>query len=448
MTDTFTARNHGVTDTFTARNHGVTDTFTRRTRWAALLLAAASLTLGLQPVLAVLTALAFGAALAGLVMPAVGFVGVGLLCVLDPVVRDQLFRGTPLPWNLINYFLLVVVALSIPRLLRRRDSPGRLLEVLLLVLAAGLAWSLDRRLGLLHILMALIYFGILHYLLPLATSGEAWYRLGLVNGTVAAVGSGVYFLQRQSLASIDANALSHFPLTGLLSCALAYRFSRAAGSRARMLERLAAANACWIFLSGSRGGLLVALFVMGWLLVQAPGRRARLALLGWTLLLGGVIVLAFHSEVNLERSTAARYSLSQRTSGRSELAAAAWGLGLAHPFGIGTGSFPKTWAYRTSDPAWRGRYSPGLEKDAHSAWLKVFAENGFPGALALLAFVGSFAAVGWRRRRRDPDALALGVLASGAMALAFVTTQFQPKGIWLLAAGVAAVLDRAGRPGP
>jgi hypothetical protein len=428
------------------------DSPTRWVMWAGLLFAVASLAFGFTMGLRFLTVLGFASALVGLVRPLAGFLGVGLLCTLDAVMRVYLFTGGLFRWNLFNYLLLVAMALAAPRLIRRNDPHGRLLQVLLLVLILGLAWSLDRTLGLLHILAASIYFGILRYLLPFASAPNAWYWLGLINGTVAAIGGAVFFLQRKGLPPIDANALSYFPLTGLLSCALAYRFVPNSGPRARLLERLAIGNAYWVFLTGSRGGLLVAVFGLGWLVTQISGRRARLAFFGWVLLLGCLILPAFrdagHPFERLSWSLDPSYTVSERTTGRSELVLAAWRVFRERPFGIGTGSFPKTWARLSGDPASDGRYARGLERDAHSAWFKVLAENGFVGELLLLAFVFSFAAVGWMRRHQRRGVLALGVLATGSLSLAFATTQFQGKGLWLLAAGVAALLhaDDADEP--
>ena len=117
--------------------------------------------------------------------------------------------------------------------------------------------------------------------------------MGLINGTAAAIGGLVFFLQQESLPLIDPNVLSYFPLTGLLSCALAYRVVSTSRSIEGLLERLAIVNAYWVFLTGSRGALLVSLFGLGWLVAQLPGRRARWAFLGWALLLGCLILPAF-----------------------------------------------------------------------------------------------------------------------------------------------------------
>ena len=428
------------------------DSLTRWVMWAGLLFLAVSLAFGFTAGLLLLTVLGFGSTLVGLVHPLAGFLGVGLLCTLDVVMRVYLFTGGLFRWNLFNYLLLVAMALAAPRLIRRNDAHGRLLQVLLLVLILELAWSLDRTLGLLHILTASIYFGVLRYLLPFASAPNAWYCLGLINGTVATIGGAVFFLQQESLPPIDANALSYFPLTGLLSCVLAYPFVSNSRPRARLLERLAIGNAYWVFLTGSRGALLVALFGLGWLVAQLPGRRARLAFFGWALLLGCLILPSFrdtgHSVARLDRSLDPSYTVSERTSGRSELVLAAWRVFRERPFGIGTGSFPKTWARLSGDQASGGRYARGLEKDTHSAWFKVLAENGFVGELVLLAFVFSFAAVGWMRRHQRRGALALGVLATGTLSLAFATTQFQGKGVWLLAASVAALLHADDTDGP
>ena len=93
--------------------------------WAGLLFLAVSLAIGFRAGLALLTVLGFGAALVGLVHPLPGFLGVGLLCTLDPVMRVYLFSGGLFPWNLFNYLLLFAMALAAPRLIRRNDLHGR-----------------------------------------------------------------------------------------------------------------------------------------------------------------------------------------------------------------------------------------------------------------------------------------------------------------------------------
>jgi len=73
------------------------------------------------------------------------------------------------------------------------------------------------------------------------------------------------------------------------------------------------------------------------------------------------------------------------------------------------------------------------EKSSHSAWLKTLAENGIPGVILLAAMVGSFAYAGLRQGH--PDQIAVGLLVTTILALSFLTTQFQSKGLWFLVAG-------------
>ena len=59
----------------------------------------------------------------------------------------------------------------------------------------------------------------------------------------------------------------------------------------------------------------------------------------------------------------------------------------------------------------------------------------------LAGFVLSFAVVGRRTGRRDLQLL--GFFVTAALGLAFLSTEFQTKGIWLLAAGATLLLNRA-----
>lgn len=133
-------------------------------------------------------------------------------------------------------------------------------------------------------------------------------------------------------------------------------------------------------------------------------------------------------------------SMTNRTSGRWDLAVGGWHMFLDHPLGLGTGGFAKAWAslgHRERVSAFR----EGIEVQAHSGWIKVLAENGLPGILLFVGFVLSFAVLGWRRR--SAGMFLPGLLVTLVLSVAFVPDEFQGKGFWLLAAGVMAVSGRA-----
>jgi O-antigen ligase len=133
------------------------------------------------------------------------------------------------------------------------------------------------------------------------------------------------------------------------------------------------------------------------------------------------------------------YSLSSRTSGRSDLAIGGFYIFEAHPMGVGTGSFKLAWKNLDRHDN-MGDYARGELRAAHSGWVKVLAENGVLGILLLAAWVGSFAYGALRTRKRTLRRL--GFLTSLALAAALLSTEFQSKGLWYLAAGATVFLQR------
>jgi O-antigen ligase len=112
-----------------------------------------------------------------------------------------------------------------------------------------------------------------------------------------------------------------------------------------------------------------------------------------------------------------------------------------NPLGIGTGSYAR--AFRDLGVVeGMTNNNLGKEKPAHSGWLKVLVENGIAGVLLLAAYVGSFAFVGWRSGNRN--LFVLGCLVTIAFSVAFISSEFQGKGLWFLAAGVTTLLHRQG----
>jgi O-antigen ligase len=117
-----------------------------------------------------------------------------------------------------------------------------------------------------------------------------------------------------------------------------------------------------------------------------------------------------------------------------------WYIFLDHPFGVGTGAFQRVWAGLGYLEDLQG-YARGKESAAHSEWIKILVENGIPGGLLLSSFVLSFTVTGWRRH--DRNLLTLGLLVTATLAIAFISTEIQwGKGLWFLAAGVTALLNR------
>jgi hypothetical protein len=175
--------------------------------------------------------------------------------------------------------------------------------------------------------------------------------------------------------------------------------------------------------------------------------RFRRAL--WFATVAGLIAVAVTSEFMVSRDTAldrlkimaeSDRSVRTRTSGRSELALGAWYIFQNHPLGVGTGGFTRAWAaLGAREGLTRFRWTHPTHK-AHSGWAKILAENGAPGTIVLAAYVLSFAVVGWRTR--DTTLRRLGLLVTVVLALAWVTTEFQNKGLWLVAAGAAVLLER------
>jgi hypothetical protein len=146
-------------------------------------------------------------------------------------------------------------------------------------------------------------------------------------------------------------------------------------------------------------------------------------------------VIALH---RVDKLLDSRYSLTARTSGRYDLALGAVYLFQSAPLGVGTGGFAVGWRDLGNVPG-LSNFKRGREVPAHSAWTKTLAENGIPGLVALAMYVMSFAFVGIHEPERPRRML--GVLVTAVLAAAFLSTEFQGKGLWLLVAGVTMQLQ-------
>ncbi|MGE5093148.1 MAG: O-antigen ligase family protein [Bacillota bacterium] len=422
---------------------------TAGSRWvmAILVIWGAGLVIGLRASVAMLTVLGFAAAIAGLRRPRLGLIAAGVLCTLDPLMSSLIFTGGLLRWNTVNYLLLLVALLWLPLFWRRRDGSLRLIEACAVLLALELIISPDWRQGTQDLAGLCAVFGLVVYLGRRRFSRADWYWLGVVCGTLAAAGGVVFFLQRASLPVINANAWAFFPLTGLFAVCIALPCSLDRRRGPLVLTSLAGVLMVWVFLSGSRGSMLVA-SVCGVYVVLAAhgiGRRATLLAIAALTLLATTTQFTDLQRQSLERVRIlfdSQAKLVDRTSHRSELLLGGWYIFLDNPLGVGTGGFTAVWRdmdRRDGIPA-ADRYR---DKAVHAGWVKMLAENGLPGFALLAAFVMSFAVRGLRRPYRSMQAL--GLLTTAVLALELISTEYQSKGLWFMAAATMAMLG-AGSP--
>lgn len=393
-----------------------------------------------------LTVTGFAAALIGLYRPRVGFFGIGLLCTIDPLMAWLVFNGTDtiLRWNTFNYWLLVVTALWSPMLARRGGAPLRWAQLFGLLLVLELVISADRAHGLQDVFGVWALFGLVVYLTRRRFAPADWYWLGVVCGTVAAGGGVLYFMDKSGLPEINPNAWSFFPVTALFAmcAALPCSFRRRGGPM--VLAVLTCISIAWVFLSGSRGALLVALVCGIYFMVAMRGIGRRALVLGVAALtfLGAAAQFTDLQRFALGRINLlidSRTDLADRTSHRSDLARGGLYIFRTHPLGVGTGGFNSAW--QKLGPREGVRVPAFYHRlQAHAVWIKLIAENGIPGIIVAVGFVLSFAVSGVRRRNRSMQLI--GLLTSAAIGLSFVSTEYQNKGIWFLAAAAIAMLGR------
>lgn len=421
------------------------DTWGRLLVILILVLWTSSFLIGFAPAVSVLTIIGFSAAIVGLRKPEVGLLGVGMLSTIDPVTRYLLLTGGLLRWNTFNYWLLIVMVLYLPFLLRLNDIHTRSLQLLLLLLTIEISISPSWVLGAEEVLSAAALFGLLVYFARAQHDERNWYWLAVVNSVVAAAGGLAFLLQEHSLPYVNPNIWAFFPLTAMFTVCMAFVRVRLRRREITLLMALAAMNGLWAFLSASRGGMLIAGWCLLFLIVLIRSMIHRIFIILVGLLIGVVILTQFtdmqaHAVDRLDVLFNSQASLRRRTSGRSELLYGGWYMFQEHPMGVGTGGFPKTWANLPIVEG-IGNYGRGEEVPAHATWIKILAENGVLGGVLLTIYVCSFVVVGWRRN--DRKMLALGLLTTVVLATAFTVVEFQwAKGLWYFGAGVIVLLHR------
>lgn len=401
---------------------------------------------GFQTFLTLAVTLGLAAAVIGLKHPSIGIIGIGILSALDSPTRVFL-SGSILRWNTFNYWLLFVIFISLPKLLKLKHSQIRLLQFFILLLGVELIISPAISSGIQHLLGIFIFFGLLVYFGRAKSEEQNWYWFASVTGLLSALATLLFLTQKGTLPYINPNSWSYMPLTGILAINLGIPSSQLNRKRYFFLWILAALNLFFVFLSGSRGSLLVAVFGILFLVLQSQSLKRGVSMV----LVATLLVIALSTQFTdfqaysierIDRLFDANYSLSRRTNGRNDLALGGWYIFLAHPLGIGTGGFAPVWAAMGN---FNGLISGGLvgeEMQQHSAWIKVLAENGFPGFILLFSFVVSFAILGLRRTERHLRMI--GLLTTAVLSLAFLATNFTGKSLWLLAAGAMVLLQDTG----
>jgi hypothetical protein len=397
--------------------------------------------------LVILTFIGFALAFLGAVNPTAGLLGAGILCTLDAMSRSFIMTGGLLRYNSLNYVLIFMMVMALPLMEKLKDTQTRLLEGFFLLLAMGVVASPDWLGGLQHLLNVVAIFGIVIYFLRTRFDPHMMRWVAYVNGVLSAFGGLVFFLQINKLPWLrpdaqdhfmNANAFSYFPLTGVFSICLAYPFVRP--SDQNKLGVLALADLLWVFLSASRGSMMVGTICLIFLLTTTTGFSRRALFMTVAPVLGLTALTLFgdlqqHALQRISKLFDTSYSMSGRTSGRSDVALVGFAIFENNPLGVGTGGFPYAYANADFDEtAFAGMY-----KQAHSGWIKTLVENGVVGAAMLFLYVTSFFVTG--SRKRLPGMPAIGVLVTMTLTVAFFSAEFQAKGLWFLAAGATAVLN-------
>jgi O-antigen ligase len=406
--------------------------------------------LGFTRSLAVITLAGYAAALVGTFFPAVGLLGIGVLCVLDAPARIYLLTGGLFRYNTFNYILLFALLVTASSIFRVRDVPTKLLLLIVVLLVSELLITPELAFGIQHAFNVVSLLGLLAFFERGATDRLTWVWFGLVCGVTGAAGGLAYNVQQAVLPFANPNALAYFPLGAMFAICLGFRFADDRGRLQLGLAVLAGINGLWVFLTASRGSLLVASLCLLFLLYSTPSMGRKALALG-TLLVVGILVsnhftnLQDYAIHRLDALVDPTRTLSSRTSGRSDLVLGGWYIFQEHPFGVGTGGFATAWAELGHREGMSG-FQEGVRFQAHAGWIKILAENGVPGFVLLVAFVLSFAVVGLKQR--DSRLRLLGLFTAIVLTTAWISTEFQAKGLWLLVAGTIILLRPPAPAGP
>jgi hypothetical protein len=409
-------------------------------RWAMLIIVLTSLVwiggfaVGFQTALAINMIIGLVLAVVGLRSPSLGLLAIGMLAAIDAIATGYILTGGLLRFNTVNYWLLVVMALYFPFLLRLNDVNSRALQIFLLLIGLQIIYSTDISKGIQDILNVITTFGMVVYFARAMKDRLALYWLGVVLGVLAGLGGLVFFLQINQLPYANPNNWTYFQLTALFAICISFHYARILNKGKLILLTLALINFAWIFLSGSRGSLLIALLCIVYLFLATRSITWSSMMIAVAILIGMWVSTSFAEQqiytiTRIQMLFDDNLTESRRTSQRSILARAGFEIFMRNPLGIGTGSF----RHEVADTAYMQSNRP-----AHSAWIKTLAENGVPGTLLLAFFIGSFALAGFQKR--SEGLLLFGFFISITLASAFVAKEFQGKSLWFLAASGIAIL--------
>ena len=391
--------------------------------------------IGFRGALGLLTLFSLVTTAAGWFDRRMGLLGLGMALTLDAVAREYL-PATLFRFNTLNYWLVLSTLCFVATVSARNEVHTKLLLGLTALLVLGVPISASPATGVQHVLALISTFGVIVYFARCSFDPRAWAWMGIVNGTVSAVGGLVMFALGENTRG-NPNVWVNFPLTGLISVCVGVMVVVPRGNARLPLLGLAAMNYGWIFLSGSRGGLTLATVCVAFLLFNARGVQRLWFAAAVSVLLASVILVypdvAARAVERIVKFVDPAYSAAERTSGRSLLAWNGIDLFWENPLGVGTGGY----IVETALPAAQ-TFSQGQALQAHSGWIKTLAENGIAGIALLAAFVVSFAIVGWRC---GGDAASLGLLTTVVLSIGFTWTEFAAKGLWLLAAATAVLIN-------
>lgn len=400
---------------------------------------------GIQAAIDLMTFGGLAALLWGFKKPDIGILALAFLCTIDVLSRVIVFGRGLLPWHTFNYVLILMSFAFFRDLLRTRSIPAGIMAAFVAVLAGWLLLSTGEAYdaGQSTILSVACYFGVMAGFARMRAVDRMWFYQALMTGIAAAFVGVLYYLRMDTIPVINYNAWAYVPLMGILGSVLGFHQAGRWKNGQLILLALSSVNLLWVFLSTSRGTLLVAVICMLYLFLgmrKAVHRVSAIGILVVAAVLAGML-FGDEQESTINRITALfdpERDVANRTSGRSDLAAGAWIMFKENPLGLGTGSFSQAWKRLGYDEA-GSQY--GTRRAAHSAWLSTLAENGVTGMLLQSAFALSFALVGFTRREKHLRAL--GVLVAVILTVAWLTTEFQGKGLWYLAAGTAVLFSQA-----
>lgn len=297
------------------------------------------------------------------------------LLLLDPTATERLWRVCRQRAAKCLLGLVVWVALSVPGALWQGGSFALLTDVLLkaaamaLVLAAAVRGPRDlERMGLVYFGSAAVYGAVVLARFDVT----ATWRMGTL-----------YYYDANDFATLAATAL---PL-GL------YFASTPRGTALRLAALLGlGVLGVAIVRTGSRGGFLALLAVIGFLLFRLTTIRA-----GWRLLTAGVLAVLFAATATDAYWDQMRtivhpeedYNLSSQ-EGRLKIWKRGIGYMMSRPIlGVGAGNFP-TAEGTISPQAERQSYGRGVKwQAAHNSFVQVGAELGVPGLVLFVVMLAS-----------------------------------------------------------